>query len=77
MSQQESFLRIDVELRLFNEQVSYVRALTDRSFTTTGANHQINEANLVEARRNLGTREAELIKAINRLLEADGRLRQR
>jgi hypothetical protein len=72
VNQQEAFLRVGAELRLFNEQVDYVRMLHERTFTTSGPNHQLNDSNLIVARRNLGTREDILIRAINRTVPANG-----
>jgi len=75
MSEQERPLRIDAELRLFNEQVAYVRLLHERASTTSGPNYQINQGNYQEARRTIGNREEELIRAIDRLIEPSGSLR--
>lgn len=66
--QQGRFLRVDVELKLFNEQVQYVRALLDRTFTATGLNHQLTETNLSIARRHFATRCDALLGSLNRAL---------
>lgn len=70
VDQQECLLRVNAELILFNEQVAYVRHLVDRTFTASGPNHQLNDANLVSARRTLDNRGVVLIRAINRVLES-------
>jgi hypothetical protein len=68
MAKQEQLGRIRAELRLFNEQVAYVRHLLDRTFELTGQNHAINASNLVIAQRNLGVREEALVRTLNRFL---------
>jgi len=74
--QQRTLLRIEAELRLFNEQVSYTRELNARTYTLTGENHVLNASNLAGAEKNLGTRTELLIKAINRFIEKDGAIRE-
>jgi hypothetical protein len=66
--QRERFLRVEAELRLFNEQVQYVRMQHDRTFTATGSNLELTESNLLSARRNFGTRCEVLIRVINRAI---------
>lgn len=68
MAKQEQLGRIRAELRLFNEQVAYVRHLLDLTFELTGPNHAINASNLVIAQRNLGVREEALVRTLNRFL---------
>jgi hypothetical protein len=65
---QEQLGRIRAELRLFNEQVAYVRHLLDLTFELTGSNHAINASNLVIAQRNLGVREEALVRTLSRFL---------
>jgi len=66
--QQERFLRVDSELKLFNGQVQDVRAWLDRTFTATGPNHQIVQSNLLIARRSFALRCELLIRSLNRVL---------
>jgi hypothetical protein len=67
---QEQIGRVRAELKLFNEQVAYVRHLIDRTFEVTGTNHAINDLNLQIAKRNLAVRSEALIRTISRFLEA-------
>src|ERR671932_576240 len=63
---QERLLRISTELKLFNEQVAYLRHLVDRSFSgLSSANYSLNESNLRIANRNVGVRCEMLVRAID------------
>lgn len=69
VEQQRALFRVNYELGLFNEQVAYVRQLHDRTFTTAGANHTLNNSNLLAARGVFGNREAEFIGALSHALD--------
>ena len=72
-STQEALLRVDAELHLFNEQVSYVRACHDRTFQTMShENFQANQGNLDTAHVKLAARAETLVWALTRAMDCAG-----
>ena len=64
---QSALLRVRSELHLFNHQVEFIKLLTERTFSLTGDNYQINQGNLNGATTTLITRADFLIQAIDAL----------
>jgi len=73
-SQQEIVLRIDSEIRLYNNQVAIVRQMHERTFDAalTSDNHRINRENLEAATQKLGDRARSIVDQICRLLTDSG-----
>lgn len=72
---QALLLRVDAEVARFNEQVSFVRSLHDRTFAhLSDQNHAINRDNLEKATRTLGERAEIAVRTINKLILPDGTL---
>lgn len=69
LQSQRAILRIKAELELFNQQVAYVRACHDRSFTLAGENHRLNANNFREAVVKLAVRAECCVVASNALLD--------
>jgi len=66
--------RVASELRLFDEQVTFVQQAHDRTFDTSlsSADYAANNTNLTEGTAKLAVRTAARIKAINRMLGPEG-----
>jgi hypothetical protein len=74
---QKHLLRVSQELQLYNEQVAIVRAAHDRTFDTSlsAANYAANEQNLKTGTDKLATRAAQLVEAINEVVDSSGKPR--
>jgi hypothetical protein len=73
---QRALLGVVTEIGLFNEQVAYVQKASDRTFDSSLSKetYSANDANLKAGQEKLITRASQLIRAINRVLDHQGKL---